>query len=171
MSTALVIASGMGSPIKPAFSMMEMVSLQIKPITTASLTKVEPITASSLQATSTISSVSPLRHRPFHPARDSSVPSLLFGLAWENPGDHKPRDVIDCHEQDQRRKCRIPSAELTCDQTADYSNHGANSILHYITHLLFYLPHIDVDKTVRVVSSNASLAGKQCFDVGRQRVH
>ena len=28
-----------------------------------------------------------------------------------------------------------------------------------------------MDKTVRVVSYNASLAGKQCFDVGRQRVN
>ena len=28
-----------------------------------------------------------------------------------------------------------------------------------------------MNETVRVVSSNAALAGQQCFDVGRQRVH
>ena len=90
MSTAFVSAAGIGRPINPAFSTMEMVSLQIKPMTTASRTKLVAITASSRQATSTISRVSPLRISPFQPARLSSAPVRLLGLAWNTPATIRP---------------------------------------------------------------------------------
>ena len=70
--------------------MHDMVSLQIKPMTTASRTKLVAITASSRQATSTISRVSPLRISPFQPARLSSAPVRLLGLAWNTPATIRP---------------------------------------------------------------------------------
>ena len=82
---ALVMAVGMGSPIRPAFSTMEMASLAEKPMIAASRTKLPPMTASSWQATSTMSSVSPLRMRPFQPALLSSAPVLVWGWRGTRP--------------------------------------------------------------------------------------
>lgn len=90
ISTALASTFGIGTPISPAFSMMLKVSFAINPITTASRTKLEPITASSLHATSTIIRLMPLRHRPFQPALLSSVPVLVFGEAWNTPATISP---------------------------------------------------------------------------------
>ena len=87
---ALVMAAGMGKPIRPAFSTMEMASLAEKPMIAASRTKLPPMTASSWQATSTMSSVSPLRMRPFQPALLSSAPVLVLGLAWNTPATTRP---------------------------------------------------------------------------------
>ncbi len=44
----------------------------------------------SRQATSTISRVSPLRISPFQPARLSSAPVRLLGLAWNTPATIRP---------------------------------------------------------------------------------
>ena len=51
---AALITAGIGTPISPAFSIIDRVSLAIKAITTASRIKLEPITTSRRQATSTI---------------------------------------------------------------------------------------------------------------------
>lgn len=76
--------------INPAFSMMEMVSLTMKAITTASRIKLEPITTSRRQPTSTISRVTPFRQRPFQPTRLSKAPLVVFSLLWNTPATIRP---------------------------------------------------------------------------------
>ena len=80
----------MGTPISPAFSMIEIASFAIKPMMAASRMKLEPITLSSWQATSTTSSVTPLRQSPFQPARLSSAPLSVLGLVWKMPATISP---------------------------------------------------------------------------------
>ena len=69
---------GIGRPIRPAFSMMLITSLDKKPMTTASRMNVVPSMMSSRAAINTIASVIPFRTRPFQPALLSRPPFSVF---------------------------------------------------------------------------------------------
>ena len=71
---------GIGIPISPAFSIIDMLSLAMNPIITASLTKVDGVSAERRHATSTTRRVTPLRQSPLNPALLSRVPPFVFGL-------------------------------------------------------------------------------------------
>ena len=80
----------MGTPISPAFSMIEIASFAQKAITAASRTIVVLSRMSSLAAIRTISRITPFRISPLKPALLSSRPDSLFFDAWKTPATSRP---------------------------------------------------------------------------------
>lgn len=87
---AFFSGEGIGIPISPAFSIIERVSLTIKAMHTAFFRYSVPISLSSRQDTSSISSTVPLRQSPLKPALLSSAPLSDFSEFLKTPATITP---------------------------------------------------------------------------------
>lgn len=90
MSIAFLIASGMGTPISPAFSIMDRSSLAVYAKITEFRTKFTPKTTSSLLAIITNKRVMHFLVMPLNPAFDSNAPFGVLRLFLKIPPTHKP---------------------------------------------------------------------------------